>query len=296
MPNKRDVFLCHASEDKPTYLRPLIKALDKAGITYWYDEAEITWGDSITQKVNYGLTISRYVIVLISESFLSKNWPKRELNAALNLEAASGEIRVLPILANSSLRRKLEEDFPLISDKLYLIWDNPDHVVAELQKRLGKGTISNGVSHIQDIPLPQIHRKITQRDKDIFLRKAYRSIVDYFKAGLNRIRQQYPEIEIDMEIVDNRTHEFRIYSLGERIGECRIWIGGYGGSGICYYEGQLGYSKNSYNELLIVDTDGRQLGLKATMGSVFEDVKKELMTADETAIYLWSRFMKCLQK
>lgn len=51
---KRDVFLCHASEDKNSIARPLYKAFTDAGISCWYNEAEIRWGDSITQKVNEG--------------------------------------------------------------------------------------------------------------------------------------------------------------------------------------------------------------------------------------------------
>lgn len=135
----RDVFLCHASEDKQTYLRPLVKAIHEAGISYWYDEAEIAWGDSITQKVNEGLAMSRFVIVFISQAFLSKNWPKRELSAALNIEANSGEVRVLPLLADESIRDKVRQEFPLINDKLYLVWSsNPSSIVTQLERRIGK--------------------------------------------------------------------------------------------------------------------------------------------------------------
>ena len=85
---KKDVFICHASEDKLTIIKPLLAALDKEGITYWYDEAEINWGESIPNKVNEGLRISRYVLVVLSSFFLSKNWPQRELNSALNTESS----------------------------------------------------------------------------------------------------------------------------------------------------------------------------------------------------------------
>ena len=81
----RDVFLCHAREDRAPVVRPLATALEQAGISCWYDEAEIRWGDSITQKVNDGLGISRYVIVVLSTAFLEKPWPRRELHAALNI-------------------------------------------------------------------------------------------------------------------------------------------------------------------------------------------------------------------
>ena len=41
MPMKKDVFICHASEDKDRVTEPLVKAFQNAGITYWYDRAEI---------------------------------------------------------------------------------------------------------------------------------------------------------------------------------------------------------------------------------------------------------------
>ena len=47
---QRDIFICHASEDKGDIVKPIIEAFEQSGITYWYDEAEIKWGDSITQK------------------------------------------------------------------------------------------------------------------------------------------------------------------------------------------------------------------------------------------------------
>ena len=105
--DKKDIFICHASEDKEEVAIPLVKALDDAGITYWYDQAEIKWGDSITQKVNDGLKISRYVVVILSEAFISKNWPQRELNSALNIEASSKEVRVLPLLFGDKRIRNL---------------------------------------------------------------------------------------------------------------------------------------------------------------------------------------------
>ncbi|MBI4633488.1 MAG: toll/interleukin-1 receptor domain-containing protein [Deltaproteobacteria bacterium] len=99
----RDIFICHASEDKDEVVRPMVEAFNQAGVSCWYDEAEIKWGDSITQKVNAGLRISRYVIVVLSPTFLAKNWPQRELNSALNLESTSGEVKVLPLLVGTEI-------------------------------------------------------------------------------------------------------------------------------------------------------------------------------------------------
>ena len=103
---KKDLFICHASEDKINIIRPLIEAFDKNIISYWFDEAEIKWGDSLTGKVNKGLIISRYVLVVLSSNFILKPWPEKEFNAALNMEISSGEVKVLPLLVGSEKEKK----------------------------------------------------------------------------------------------------------------------------------------------------------------------------------------------
>jgi hypothetical protein len=134
----RDVFLCHASEDKVEIVDPLSIALGADGISYWLDRAEILWGDSVTDKVNDGLRVSRYVVAILTTAFLQKNWPKRELNAILNLEATTGVVRILVLLAGGSQQKELIlRQFPLLNDKLYLNWEgSPEPVVAALRKRL----------------------------------------------------------------------------------------------------------------------------------------------------------------
>src|SRR5437764_2042877 len=96
---RRDVFLCHAHADKEKYVRPLAAELKKYGVTYWIDEAEIKFGDHIAAKVNEGLRESRFVLVFVTENFLTRNWPKIELYGAFGIEARSGQVVVLPLLA-----------------------------------------------------------------------------------------------------------------------------------------------------------------------------------------------------
>ena len=138
--NIRDVFICHASEDKREIIEPLLEALDRARISYWYDRAEIKWGDSLTEKVNKGLSISRYVIVSLSKPFLEKPWPLRELSAVLNIEIKSGEVKILPLLYGTVTdRQMILKKFSLLNDKYYLIWDgNPEKIVLALESRLGR--------------------------------------------------------------------------------------------------------------------------------------------------------------
>jgi hypothetical protein len=118
--DERDVFLSHASEDKDKFVRPFAEELNRRGVTYWLDEAEIKWGDKITQKINDGLRRSRFVVVFLSSSFVGKNWPESELGAALNKENTEGQIVVLPLMLDDT--SAILTRYPLLHDKVYLKW------------------------------------------------------------------------------------------------------------------------------------------------------------------------------
>lgn len=130
----KDVFICHASEDKNNVVEPIYKALEKSDIKCWYDKNEIKWGDSVTDKVNDGLNNSKYVIVVLSKHFMEKAWPKREMNAALNIEASLGKTKVLPLMVGSKNEiQAIRETLTLQNDKLYIEWDgNPTKIVDSL--------------------------------------------------------------------------------------------------------------------------------------------------------------------
>jgi hypothetical protein len=125
----RYVFLSHASEDKDQYVRPFAEELAKRGVTYWLDEAEIKWGDRITQRIDEGLGKAQYVIVFLSHSFLGKNWPESELRAALNKETTGGTIVVLPLILGDP--SPIIDRYPLLRDKVYLKWAEPLSSIVE---------------------------------------------------------------------------------------------------------------------------------------------------------------------
>jgi RNA-directed DNA polymerase len=100
----RDVFISHASEDKNDIAKPLADALIAAGVSVWYDEYEIKWGDSLLQVIDRGLANSRYGIVILSKNFFGKRWPRRELDGLIALADAEGRNRVLPIWHNITFK------------------------------------------------------------------------------------------------------------------------------------------------------------------------------------------------
>ena len=92
-----DVFICHASEDKDAFVRPLAEALRSHHVEVWYDEFALDVGDSLREAIDRGLAASRYGIVVLSPSFFCKRWPKRELNGLVAREMAEDHGMILPV-------------------------------------------------------------------------------------------------------------------------------------------------------------------------------------------------------
>jgi len=91
-----DVFVCHASEDKDGFVRPLVKALEQRAVSVWYDEHALRVGDSLRRSIDKGLTKSRFGVVVLSTSFFRKNWPQYELDGLVSKEMTGGKV-ILPI-------------------------------------------------------------------------------------------------------------------------------------------------------------------------------------------------------
>lgn len=301
----RDIFICHAGEDKEEIVRPMVEAFSQSGISCWYDEAEIRWGDSIVQKINEGLAASRYVVVVFSPAFVQKNWPQRELNAALNQEASTGEVKVLPLLVGfEEEKRKILKQFPLLNDKRYLPWDGDlRNIVNALLSRLRpEGSSGSGQPKAVPtlglrIPLPKIKKQFSQRDKDLFLRNSFVVVRDYFQSALQELNRQYQEVETDFAEVHNFKFIATIYVRGEVANKCKIWIGGLSSSdSIAYHAGQFAIEgDNSFSDMLSVADDKQSLGFRPSgMWYRNHSDREQLLTAEGAGEYLWRRFTEYL--
>ncbi|HXB23522.1 MAG TPA: toll/interleukin-1 receptor domain-containing protein [Gemmatimonadaceae bacterium] len=116
-PDKQwDVFLSHAEEDKESVAIPLAAALRRAGLRVWLDAHQLSVGDSLLEKIDEGLAASRFGIVVLSEAFLSKHWPKRELAGLFALESDGTNV-ILPVWHGID-RATLSQYSPILADRL----------------------------------------------------------------------------------------------------------------------------------------------------------------------------------
>jgi hypothetical protein len=133
-----DVFVCHASEDKEGFVRPLAKQLEECGLRVWFDEFTLTVGDSLNRSINHGLAHSKYGVVVISRHFLEKEWPQKELDGLVAREV-DGQKVILPIWHNITAD-KVRQHSPILADRVAaLSKDGLDRVVEQLLEAMGVG-------------------------------------------------------------------------------------------------------------------------------------------------------------
>lgn len=137
-----DVFLSHANGDKAEYVEPLATALDQVRVSYWLDAQQISWGDSLVNRINDGLRKSRYGIVCLSQRFLDRPWPENELGTLLTLQNRDGRKRVLPLILNSA--DIVLSHYPILAGFLYREYADAESVAKELAELVHSDPRSNG--------------------------------------------------------------------------------------------------------------------------------------------------------
>ncbi|HKP02512.1 MAG TPA: toll/interleukin-1 receptor domain-containing protein [Chthoniobacterales bacterium] len=123
-----DVFISHASEDKEQVARPLAEWLEHSyGLKVWFDELELKAGDSLRRSIDNGLANSKFGVVIISKSFMAKQWPQDEL-AALATREIAGKKVILPIWHDVT-SAEVRNWSPLLADRVALNWTRTPHAM-----------------------------------------------------------------------------------------------------------------------------------------------------------------------
>jgi hypothetical protein len=130
-PYKWGTFICHVTADKEAFVTPLATELQKFGVNVWLDEFILKVGDSLRQKIDEGLSKSRYGVVVFSLAFFQKKWPQAELDGLFAREMGGKRKVILPIRHHISIE-ELVEKVPLLAGRFVL--DSSDGVPAIARK------------------------------------------------------------------------------------------------------------------------------------------------------------------
>jgi hypothetical protein len=111
-PQHRDLFLCHAWDDRDGAARQLYDELIACNATVWFSETEVSLGKSLLREIDRGLAMSRIGIVLVTPALLgslaAQGVADKELSALLMTD------RVIPV-AHGTTFEGIRDVSPLLA-------------------------------------------------------------------------------------------------------------------------------------------------------------------------------------
>ena len=101
-PDRRDLFLCHAWEDRDGAAAEMYELLQSNRATVWFSEKDVSLGKPLIREIDRGLANSRVGIVLVTPALLkslkSEGIADKELSALLaSLDAIKVLNRIHPL-------------------------------------------------------------------------------------------------------------------------------------------------------------------------------------------------------
>lgn len=114
LPDLRDVFLCHAWDDRQGAAKELHDLLESRGVSVWFSEKDVLLGSPLMREIDRGLVKSKVGIVLVTPSFLKRiqgaGIADKELSALLARDL------LVPIMHNTTFE-ELREVSPLLGSR-----------------------------------------------------------------------------------------------------------------------------------------------------------------------------------
>jgi len=113
-PDLRDVFLCHAWDDRQGPAKELHDLLEAAGVKVWFSEKDLGLGVPMMRAIDRGLANSRIGLVLVTPALLAR-LPKEGI-ADKELSALLAGNQLVPIVHNTTYEA-LRNVSPLLASR-----------------------------------------------------------------------------------------------------------------------------------------------------------------------------------
>jgi hypothetical protein len=114
LPDLRDVFLCHAWDDRREAAKELNDLLESRGVSVWFSEKDVILGTSLLREIDKGLAKSRIGIVLVTPALLDRL--RGEGIADKELSALLARDLLVPIIHGTTYEA-LREVSPLLGSR-----------------------------------------------------------------------------------------------------------------------------------------------------------------------------------
>ncbi|MCA5919754.1 toll/interleukin-1 receptor domain-containing protein [Pectobacterium brasiliense] len=132
-PDLRDVFLCHAWDDRQGVAKELHNLLETVGVKVWFSEKDLALGVPMMRAIDKGLANSRIGLVLVTPALLNR-LPKEGV-ADKELSALLAGNQLVPIVHNTTYEA-LRNVSPLLASRSGL--DTGEDTLAVVAKKIAE--------------------------------------------------------------------------------------------------------------------------------------------------------------
>jgi len=133
VPELRDVFLCHAWDDRKGTAKELHDLLEARGVSVWFSEKDVILGAPLLREIDRGLAKSRVGIVLVTPALLSRL--EAEGIADKELSALLARDQLVPIVHDTTYEA-LREVSPLLGSRSGL--STAENTMADVAAKLAE--------------------------------------------------------------------------------------------------------------------------------------------------------------
>lgn len=132
-PDRRDVFLCHAWDDRQGAAKELHDLLEAAGVTVWFSEKDLGLGVPMMRAIDRGLANSKVGLVLVTPALLAR-LPKESV-ADKELSTLLAGNRLVPIVHNTTYEA-LRDVSPMLASRTGL--DTAEDSMSEVAAKIAE--------------------------------------------------------------------------------------------------------------------------------------------------------------
>ena len=133
VPDLRDVFLCHAWDDRKGAAKDFHDLLEASKVSTWFSEKDIPFGTPFMREIDKGLAKSRIGIVLVTPKFLARI--KAEGIADKELSVLLARDQLIPVMHGATYS-DLRDVSPLLGSRNG--FDTAEESMAEIATKLSE--------------------------------------------------------------------------------------------------------------------------------------------------------------
>ena len=133
LPEFRDVFLCHAWDDRAGAAKELHDLLESRGVSVWFSEKDVALGTPLLREIDKGLAKSRVGIVLVTPALLRRLQGESIADKELSVLLARDQL--VPIVHGTTYEA-LREVSPMLASRSGL--STAENVMADVAAKLAE--------------------------------------------------------------------------------------------------------------------------------------------------------------